>query len=349
MAVVGTVTVSLRRSTTCEVLTLAAEPCAARETGPPVGGSAMRYQLSLPRCERCAVHGSRCDEPRPERLDAPVEHLLAALTFANTLALGDVWHQSPVGVHRLEAIGVGAREVPHQTAKHALLGRYYLRQPQYLPGGVGTGQPPGGGRLEVALRTGQHAGCVEAGQVLERHGRFEQARSVEVGVAVHDAVAHHLGLLEPGDQLDYLLLIAPLETGLEADQRPHAPGSVFLSQLHDRVRPPSRARVIESYRLERAEARSVAPAARQLLDRHTALEELELLPLVWRVVPSLCQRVVEAIVLLLGEWQVEVVGSLVIAPRPERDVHVDAVVRDYRRCCVVEPQELFTDDRAYRS
>src|SRR5690606_11762419 len=124
---------------------------------------------------------------------------------------------------------------------------------------------------------------------------------------------------------------------------------VFLSQLHDRVRPPSRARVIESYRLERAEARSVAPAARQLLDRHTALEELELLPLVWRVVPSLWQRVVEAIVLLLGEWQVEVVGSLVIAPRPERDVHVDAVVRDYRRCCVVEPQELFTDGRAYRS
>ena len=64
---------------------------------------------------------------------------------ADALALGYVGDESPVGVHRLEACGVGAGQVAHQATQHAVLGRYHQRSPQYAPGGVRAGQPPRGG------------------------------------------------------------------------------------------------------------------------------------------------------------------------------------------------------------
>src|SRR5690606_9200106 len=104
-----------------------------------------------------------------------------------------------------------------------------------------------------------------------------QPRRVEVGVAVHDAVAHDLGLLEAGDELDHFLLVAPLEAGLETDQRPHPARGVLLAQLRDRVWSPAGAGVVEAHRFEGTEARRIAAATRQLLDGHATLEELEFL------------------------------------------------------------------------
>src|SRR5690606_41251008 len=93
----------------------------------------------------------------------------------------------------------------------------------------------------------------------------------------------------------------------------HATGGVLLPELHDGVRPLARARVLEADGLHRPEARRVVAAPGDLLDRHAALEELEVLPVARHVPSRLAEGGVEPVVLLLREGQVDVVGLLAVA------------------------------------
>src|SRR5690606_34366999 len=108
-----------------------------------------------------------------------------------------------------------------------------------------------------------------------------------------------LRVLETGDQPDDLLLIAPLEPRLEADERPHPSRRVLLPELHHGVGPAASARVLEAHWLHGPEARRVVAAPRQFLDGHAALEELEVLPIVRGMAPGALQGPVEPLVLLL--------------------------------------------------
>src|SRR5690606_34879475 len=135
--------------------------------------------------------------------------------------------------------------------------------------------------------------------------------------------------------------------GLEPDQGPHASGGVLLAHLRHCAGSPSCTRILESHWLQRPEPWRVPRTTRPLLDGHATLEELELLPIVRRVVPGFGEGLVEAVVLLLGEGQVQVVRRLVVAPGAEGHRHVDAIERDHGSGRVVEAEELLAYEVAY--
>ena len=121
------------------------------------------------------------------------------------------------------------------------------------------------------------------------------ARRVDVGVAVDHPEAHELGALEARDHPEHALLLAPLELGLEADQRVVARGQVVLAQLHDGVRAAAGARIDEADRLHRPEAQGLLAAARHHLDRQAALEEELVLEVVERRRTRRGERAVEGV------------------------------------------------------
>src|SRR5690554_1155129 len=93
MASVGTVTVSLRRSTRRYIVT--------RPTSRRHGGGLGLGLRSGP--------GTEGGQPAGEGVEATAVHGLAALALALTPHLGCLRHQAPVGVHGLETVRVGAR------------------------------------------------------------------------------------------------------------------------------------------------------------------------------------------------------------------------------------------------
>ncbi len=172
----------------------------------------------------------------------------------------------------------------------------------------------------------------------QNHLKFgEQGGRVDVSVAVDLAEAQELGVLQPGNQPQHARLIAPLHVVLEPDQVVGIVAQVLLPQLDHRVGLFAGARIAQPDRLHGAEAQSIAAAVRDLLDRQASLEIVQLLPVLGFHRLGRHQRVIEAVVLFLGEGAVDVIGrAFVVARRHIDPGAVDRVSFDDGRDGVVE-------------
>src|SRR5690606_20099627 len=114
IASVGRVTVSLRRSTLPWGTLTSGARGGQRRGGVPasLGGWPLPWAWLSSGARGGqrggAVRGAlQPREPVAERLQAAAVHRLAPLAPALAALLGQLGHQAPVGVHRLEAVGVG--------------------------------------------------------------------------------------------------------------------------------------------------------------------------------------------------------------------------------------------------
>ena len=156
-------------------------------------------------------------------------------------AVREVRQEAERDVGGLVVRGVAARDVPAEGAQGGVFredGRLLAARTE---GGGDSGEETRGGRLDVALDSRHLPGEEEplASAASRRWARGRAGR-VHVGVAVDHPVADELGALEAGDHPEDALLLAPLELGLEAHDRPVAGGEVVLPQLHDGVRAAAR-------------------------------------------------------------------------------------------------------------
>ena len=137
---------------------------------------------------------------------------------------------------------------------------------------------------------------------------------------MHHAEPDELGVLEPGNQPQHALLLAPLQLRLEAHQAVVIAGQVVLPQLHGCVRRAARARIDEADRLHRPEPQRVQAAVRHDLDRQAPFEEDGLVEVVDRRRLRVHHRVQEPLVLVAGHRTVQVIAFPVVysTGRPSR-------------------------------
>ena len=201
-----------------------------------------------------------------------------------------------------------------------------------------AGHQARGGGLHVALHARQLSGKADQRVALQREVLAQHVRAVQIGVAVHHAVAGELRVFQAGDHAEHALLLAPLEPGLEAHQIVVGGGLVLLAQLHHGVGLSARARVDQPHGLQRAVGQRLAAPGGQDLHGETALEHQLLLEVVQRGQLGLCQCVVEGVVFVLGHGAVQVVAALVIAALAEDLRHVQRIRRHDGRGGVEEVQ-----------
>ena len=184
--------------------------------------------------------------------------------------------------------------------------------------------------------------------------RRERRRRVHVRVAVDAPESQELRILEAGDHLEHALLLGDPQPRLEADDVPHPSRAVLAPELHHRVGPTPRARVVESHGLHRAEAERLAPTTRHLLDGHAPLEVRDLVELVARELIGHRQGVDERFVFRLVHRAVQiraaVVGPfhrLLAVPRGAEDNRViERLLRHDRRDGIVEGERLHSESLA---
>ena len=171
----------------------------------------------------------------------------------------------------------------------------------------------------------------------------EIAGRVEIGVAVHHAVAQKFRVLKSRDHTENSSLLGKGQMRLKSHEVVHSSLFVLLAELNDRVRLLAYALVDKSDGLERSEEKRVLAASCHYLDRHTALEHLDVLLLLVAVkLLEFCffsghKCLPESVVLLLIHRAVDVIRiALVVARGKESDVGVDALSRHDRCCCVKE-------------
>jgi hypothetical protein len=118
---------------------------------------------------------------------------------------------------------------------------------------------------------------------------------------------------------------------LKSNDVPHTSGPVLHPKLRDGVGFSSGARISETNRFHRTEAKRVSPATRDLLGRHASLEVRHLVELVAVVLIRRDECVEKRLVLLARERAVEIRATfacfaerfLVVARRLEDDRVVD--------------------------
>ena len=93
---------------------------------------------------------------------------------------------------------------------------------------------------------------------------------------MHHAEPDELGALEPGNQTEHALLLAPFELRLKSHQAVVIAGQVVLAKLHGRIRRAAGARIHEADRLHGPEPQRVLAAMRHHLDRQTPFEKIAL-------------------------------------------------------------------------
>src|SRR5262245_12752316 len=125
---------------------------------------------------------------------------------------------------------------------------------------------------------------------------------------MHHAVADEFRVLEPGDQLQYPRLFAPLQLSLEAHEAVVITGEVVLPELNDRVRSAPGARLDEADRLHRTKAQRIPTAMRHHFDREATFEK----PLLVEIMNNcrLCcdESAEEPIVFFLRERAVQIIA-----------------------------------------
>ena len=167
--------------------------------------------------------------------------------------------------------------------------------------------------------------------------------------------ARELGILQARDHPENARLLAVLQLGLEANHVPQRAKRVVLPQLHDGMRTPPGARIVEADGLHRSEAERVVAALGHDFDRQAPFE-------VWRRgFPILEdgffageQRIDEVVVFRLRHRAVEIVGArasrpgFVIARLAPDDGVVDAVAMHDGSDGVEERERPFTGEFADR-
>jgi len=106
---------------------------------------------------------------------------------------------------------------------------FAARQPRRIDACEETGRR----RFDVAFDPRHLTGEEERGPAPDLARPGENQRPVDVGVPVDHAVAHELGPLEPGNELQHARLLALLQLGLEPDQAVVIGGQAVLAQLDD--------------------------------------------------------------------------------------------------------------------
>src|SRR5829696_4758983 len=163
----------------------------------------------------------------------------------------------------------------------------------------------------------------------------------QVRVAMHDAHAGEVGVLEAWDSPEYTPLLAPLQARLEADEVVEASLGVVLPQLHDCVGNLAGSGVREADRLHGPEAEGVFSAPGYGLDRETALEVQVLLEILYGAELGGSQVLYEGIVLLFGHRAVQVCSlTLTVAGGAVDDGVIQGVAVDDGRGRVVEVERL---------
>ena len=179
----------------------------------------------------------------------------------------------------------------------AVEGRH--RFAEHIHRGCHARHPAGGGGLHIAFYAGHLARKADARIGFERVSRVQQARRIQKCVAVHDTVAHELGVFQRRNHGEHALLLTELEVSLAADQIVQRAVCVVAAQLQDRIRILAGFRVRQADRLEDTEPQRIKAAACVDLDGHAALEH--------RCFLGGGQRIPEGLVLLAGERAVDVI------------------------------------------
>src|SRR6185437_1842829 len=210
-----------------------------------------------------SIHPSRhvALRPRGQRALAGEPTLIArqALSRLVEARLGDRGKEAEIDVHRLERTGAGvdrfdmtAGDVVQERADGGGRRRGLELLSQPFGGGEASRDDADRSALDIALAARDLSGESEAGRGLEAKTRVEQARRVEIGVAVDTAEPGEFGLLQPRNHTENTPLLAVFELGLEADHVEQRAERVVLPELDDGVGLDLRImRVGESERLHR--------------------------------------------------------------------------------------------------
>src|SRR6185312_12278841 len=136
--------------------------------------------------------------------------------------LGDRGKEAEIDVHRLERTGAGvdrfdmtAGDVVQERADGGGRRRGLARKAQPFGGGEASRDEADRGALDIALAAGDLSGEAQARRGPEAKTRVEQARRVEIGVAVDTAEPGEFGLLQPRNHTENTPLLAVFELGLE--------------------------------------------------------------------------------------------------------------------------------------
>ena len=121
-----------------------------------------------------------------------------------------------IDVHGLEIHHAPVGDIVGQSAQSGLSGKIHRSQSQQAVGQLHTGDQTGGGGLHIALHTGDLAGKGKPWLRDYLIVMVEQTGGVQIGVAVHDAVAEEFRVLQTGDHGEHPLLLRPGQVGLEA-------------------------------------------------------------------------------------------------------------------------------------
>ena len=173
--------------------------------------------------------------------------------------------------------------------------------------GVERGKQAGGDGFDVALGAGDLPGEPYGGAG-NLEGEAERVRGVNEAVAVHDAVAQELRVLQARYHPEHATLLGPGEVGLKAYEVVGGTVRVLRTQLHCGPRAPSGPGVGKPHGLERAEAERVVAGPPHLLDGLAGAEQVSLLEVARDDALSREQGLHEGVVLLALHRAVEVVA-----------------------------------------
>ena len=167
----------------------------------------------------------------------------------------------------------------------------------------------------------------------------QQSRRINVRITMNLSVTQKSRILQTRDQPQHTRLIAKLQMILEADQVVRIRPQVLLPQLHHRIWHFAGARIDESHRLHRTEAKRVASAPGNLLNRQTTFKVVQLFPVTLLDRVSGEESIVKAAVLLRRHRTIDVIRrSFVITRSPVDARHVDRIRLDNRADRIVEIQ-----------
>ena len=205
-------------------------------------------------------------------------------------------------------------------------------------GGKAPGQQANGGAFHIAFNAGYLSGETNVGAVFERQVARQQGGAVQKRVAVQTTKARKTRLFKPRNKAEHIRLTGIFQLGLKPDHIEQRAKRIVLAQLHNGVRLDIRLVGIgQPARFHRPMAQRFAPARGHHLNRQTAIEIGRVgFPFFEIGGFAVEQRVDEAVILGFVHWAVDIVfartarAQLVVARLVPADIHINAVVIDYR-------------------
>ena len=250
-------------------------------------------------------------------------------------------NDAKVDVHGLELRHGLVADIQPQRTDGRLPGKVNGRFSLQTAGQLYPHQKTAGAGLHIALHTGHLSGKRNAGIAFQAVVPVKKPGRIQIGVAVHDAVAQEPGVLQGGDHGEYPLLLRPFQVGLEAHQIIDGAVGVVFAQLHHRVGIPACFGIRQALGLQGSEAQRVLAAAGHHLHRHTALKHIVILEAVDLRLLRGNQRLPEGQILLPVHGTVDVIRrALVIAAGKIGAGHIHTVKGHQRRGSVKEMEGI---------